>query len=83
MTDYPQSTVVDVGVMLMACTVLYVIPHTAVLGAVLLSAYLGGAVATNLRLGGSAFPIVFPILIGLVVWSGLYLRDARLRWLLS
>jgi hypothetical protein len=80
---YPQSTIVGIGATLLACTILNLIPRTAILGAVLLSAYLGGAVATNLRVGESVFPIVFPILFGLVVWSGLYLRDARLRLMLS
>ncbi|CAN5700308.1 DoxX family protein [soil metagenome] len=80
---YPQSTIVGIGTVLLACTILYVIPRTAVLGAVLLSAYLGGAVATNLRVGGPVFPIVFPILFGFVLWAGLYLRDARLRLMIS
>ena len=66
----------------MACTVFYIIPRTAALGAVLLSAYLGAAVATNLGVGGPMFPIIFPILFGIVVWTGLYLRDARVRSML-
>ena len=79
---YPESTIVGVGALLLACTVLYIVPRTAVLGAVLLSAYLGAAVATNLGVGGPMFPIIFPILFGIVVWTGLYLRDARVRSML-
>ncbi|HEY2588230.1 MAG TPA: DoxX family protein [Tepidisphaeraceae bacterium] len=63
-------------------TVLYVIPHTAVLGAILLTGYLGGAVATHLRAGGGWYPVTFPIMVGAVVWTGLLLRDARLQALL-
>jgi hypothetical protein len=59
--------------------VCYLIPRTAVLGAVLLTGYLGGAIATHARLGE---PFVAPIILGVVVWAGLWLRDPRLRALL-
>lgn len=59
-----------------ACTVVYVIPRTAILGAILLTGYLGGAVATHARIGDQFFP---PIIFGVLVWLGLFLRDARLR----
>src|SRR4051812_1591617 len=59
-----------------ACVVLYVIPQTAVLGAILLTGYLGGAVATHVRAGE---PFWFPVVFGVLVWLGLYLRDARIR----
>jgi DoxX-like family len=56
-----------------------VIPRTAVLGAILLTGYLGGAVATHVRVGSGAFAVVFPIILGALLWGGLYLRDERLR----
>ena len=80
---YPESTIIGIGALLLACTALHIVPRTAVFGAVLLSAYLGGAVATNLRVSGPMVPIIFPALFGIVVWAGLYLRDSRLRSLLS
>jgi hypothetical protein len=67
---------------LITCTVLYVIPQTSVLGAILLTGYLGGAVATHVRVGAGAFPIVFPIIFGVLVWGGMLLRDGRLRELI-
>ena len=76
---YPESTIVGIGVVLVICTVLYVIPRTAVLGAVLLTAYLGGAVASNVRAGTAFFNVIFPVLFGLVVWVALALRDQRLE----
>lgn len=60
-------------------TILYLIPRTAVLGAIVLTAYLGGATATHVRVGE---PFIFPILIGVLVWAGLFLRNARLRALI-
>lgn len=71
-----------IGVTLAVCVLFYVIPRTAVLGAVLLTGYLGGAVAMHVRLGGPPFSIVFPVLIGALVWGGLALRDRRLLPLL-
>ena len=76
---YPESTVAAIGTLLLVCTALYLIPRTAVLGAVLLSAYLGGATATNLRVSGPVFPIVFPVLLGMLVWTGLALCNERAR----
>jgi hypothetical protein len=76
---YPVEVGVSIGLVLIACTVLYVIPGSAVLGAILLTGYLGGATATNLR---TADPFLFPALFGMFVWLGLYLRDPRLRTLL-
>jgi hypothetical protein len=67
---------------LITCTLLYIIPRTSVLGAILLTGYLGGAVASHLRVGSGAFPIVFPIIFGALVWGGLFLRDGRLRALI-
>ncbi len=70
---------VGLGVLELACTILYLIPRTAVLGAILLTGYLGGAIATHLRVGDPFFP---PILPGVLLWGGLYVRDTRLRALL-
>ena len=77
---YPVSTMFGIGVILLLCVVTYVVPATAVFGAVLLTGYLGGAVATHVRVG-SPVPthILFPIYVAALVWSGLLLRDPRLR----
>jgi hypothetical protein len=80
---YPESTIVGIGITLLVCTLLYVIPRTAVLGAVLLTGYLGGAVATNVRAATSLFNTVFPILFAVLLWGGLWLRDRRVRNLFS
>jgi hypothetical protein len=80
---WPVSLARPLGVILLTSLVLYVIPRTAVLGAILLTGYLGGAVATNLRLGLPLFShTLFPVYIGVMVWGGLYLRDERLRALI-
>lgn len=76
---YPVNTLVAIGVVEIVCTLLYVIPQTSVLGAILLTGYLGGAVSTHVRVPD---PFIAPIVIGIVLWLGLYLRDARLRALL-
>ncbi len=76
---YPDGVLVPLGLVLLASTVLYAIRRTAVLGAILLTAYLGGAVATHVRLGQ---PFVVPVVFGVIVWGCLFLRDARLRALL-
>ena len=80
---YPESVIVLLGVVLLASTVLYIVPRTAVLGAILLTAYLGGAVATHLRVGNPMLThTLFPVFFGALLWGGLCLRDARLRALL-
>ena len=79
---YPESTIVGIGIVLLVCTVLYLIPRTGILGAILLTGYLGGAVATHVRVGGGLFPILFPVIFGAMIWGGLYLRDTRLRALI-
>ena len=76
---YPDGTLLPIGVLELACAVLYAIPQTAVLGAVLVTGYLGGAVATHVRAGD---PFVAPIILGVIAWAGLYLREGRLRPLL-
>ena len=80
---YSESLIVPIGIILIACTLLYLIPTTSVLGAILLTAYLGGAVATHVRAAeGGVFPIIFPIIFGALLWLGLYLNDTRLRALI-
>jgi hypothetical protein len=79
---YPESAIVGLGVVLLASTLLYLIPRTAILGAVLLTGYLGGAVATNARVSSPLFNIIFPVILGTLLWGGLWLRDRRLRELL-
>lgn len=76
---YDQALSVPIGVLLIFCTLLYALPRTAVLGAVLLTGYLGAATAVNLRIGD---PIWFPLLFGAFLWGGLYLREPRLAVLL-
>ncbi len=80
---YQESAIVGIGVALLACTILYLIPRTAILGAVLLTGYLGGAVASYVRVGGPLFNILFPVAFACFVWGGLYLRDQRLRAVLA
>ena len=80
---YPESAIIGIGLALLACTILYLIPRTAILGAALLTGYLGGAVATYVRVSGPLFNILFPVIFGCIVWGGLYLRDKRLRSVLS
>jgi hypothetical protein len=79
---YPESTIVGIGVTLLVCTVLYLIPRTAVLGAILLTGYLGGAVASNVRAGTALFNMTFPILFGVMAWASLVLRDRGLESIL-
>jgi hypothetical protein len=76
---YPESVIVGLGVVLTLSTILYLIPATSILGAILITGYLGGATATHVRIGGDAFSVVFPIIFGLLIWFGLYLRVERLR----
>ena len=77
---YPVESVQRIGLVELVCLVLYLVPRTSVLGALLLTGYLGGAVATHVRIGNPLFThILFPIYVALFVWGGLYLRDARLR----
>ena len=77
---YPASTVFPMGVILLLCVITYLIPRTSVLGAVLLTGYLGGAIATHLRIGNPLLShTLFPIYVALFIWGGLFLRDASLR----
>ena len=79
---YPESSIVGIGIVLLASTLLYLIPRTAILGAILLTGYLGGAVATHVRVSGPPFNIVFPVIFGSMLWGGLWVRNRNLRQLL-
>ena len=79
---YPLSTLSGIGIALIVCTLIYLIPRTSILGAVLLTGYLGGALASNVRAGSGLFETIFPMLFAALVWVGLGLRDRRLRSLL-
>ena len=80
---WPVGLARPLGVILLASVVLYAIPRTAVLGAILLTGYLGGAVATHVRIGDPLFShVLSPVYFGVLIWGGLYLRDARLRALI-
>lgn len=80
---YPASIVVPLGILQLICLVIYLIPQTAVLGAILITGYLGGAIATHVRLENPLFThILFPVYVGLMIWGGLYLRNQRLRTLI-
>jgi hypothetical protein len=76
---YPGSVILGIGITEIACAIIYAIPRTAVLGAILVTGYLGGATATHVRIGD---PFIIPILIGVLIWAGLLLREDRLRALL-
>jgi hypothetical protein len=76
---YPAGSLVPLGLVLLASTALYAIRRTAVLGAILLTGYLGGATATHVHMGQ---PFLVPVVFGVIVWGCLYLRDARLRAIL-
>ena len=77
---YPEHLILWIGMLEIGCTIIYLIPRTAILGAVLMTAYLGGATATNVRLGDPSF--IAPVLDGVFVWAGLCLRDGRLSELI-
>jgi hypothetical protein len=78
---YPEASIIPLGIVLTASTILYLIPRTSVLGAILLTGYLGGAVATQIRAGQSLVWVFFPVLFGVLLWLGLYFRDLRLQTL--
>jgi hypothetical protein len=80
---YDESVIVPLGIVLLIITALYLIPRTAVLGAILLTGYLGGAVATQVRVGNPILAyVLFPVYLGVLIWGGLYLRDWRVRALI-
>lgn len=76
---FSETVIVPLGIVLLVGTALYLVPPTAVLGAILLTGYLGGAVATHVHAGHGAFQVFFPVIFGALLWGGLVLRDRRLR----
>lgn len=76
----PEKLIVPVGLIELTCVVIYLIPRTAVLGAILMTGLLGGAAITNLRISDPTYPL--PVILGMLAWGGLYLRDPRLRELI-
>jgi hypothetical protein len=76
---FPESLIFQLGILELACTLVYLIPRTSILGAILITGYLGGATATNVRVGA---PFLGPVIAGVLVWGGLYLRDLRVRALI-
>lgn len=78
---YPESIIFGLGITVLVCTILYLIPRTSVLGAILLTGYLGGAVATHVRINDLR-SVPLPVVVAVLLWGGLYLRDSRLRALL-
>jgi hypothetical protein len=79
---YPASMVVAIGTVELACLLIYAIPRTSVLGTILLTGYLGGALATQVRAESAVFSLVFPMIIGALIWVGLFLRNPQLRALM-
>ena len=81
---FPESAVLGIGIIELVCIVAYLTPSTAVLGAILLTGYLGGAVATHVRIGDPVFShVLFPVYVAVLIWTGLFLRDGRLRALIA
>lgn len=76
---YAESAIVGIGTTLLVCTLLYIVPRSSRVGAILLTGYLGGAVASNVRAGMPLFSVVFPMISAGLVWGGLWLRDPRVR----
>ena len=80
---FPESVIFGLGIVLLVCVILYVIPRTSILGAIMLTGYLGGAVATQVRVGHPLFShTLFPVYVAALVWGGLFLRESRLRALI-
>jgi hypothetical protein len=76
---YGENMALGIGILEIACTILYLIPQTSILGAILLTGYLGGATATHIRIGDPFLP---PVIMGVLLWLGIFLRDPRLRAIL-
>jgi len=76
---YAESAILGIGLTLLVCTLLYIVPRSSILGAVLLTGYLGGAVASNIRAGMPVFNVVSPMIMAALLWGGLWFRDLRVR----
>ena len=80
---WPASVILPLGIVQLVCLIVYLIPRTAFLGAILWTGYLGGAIATHVRVGNPLFShVLFPVYVAALLWGGLWLRDRRLRKLL-
>ena len=79
---FSASQIIGIGALLLACTIVYVIPRTSILGAILLTGYLGGATAIQFRAGNAIFETLFPVMFGVLVWAGICLSDSPLRSLI-
>lgn len=79
---WPANGVQGLGLILLVCTILYIMPRTAPLGAILLTGYLGGATAVMFRAAIPGHPYLFPVIFGVFVWAGLFLRDEKIRTLI-
>lgn len=81
---FPESTIQGIGILLLICTVLYAIPKSAIFGAILLTGYLGGAIATQVRVSAPLISnVLFPVYMALFLWVGLYLRSVSLRKIIT
>jgi hypothetical protein len=76
---FPENTIVTIGILLIIFTVVYAIPHTSILGAILLTGYLGGATASQVRIGNPLFETLFPVIFSALIWAGILLREDHLR----
>lgn len=76
---FSDGQIVAIGIILLICTAVYAIPRTAILGAILLTGYLGGAISIQMHAGNPMFETLFPGIFGVLVWAGLFFRDSRLR----
>ena len=79
---WPEHSIQSIGFVLLTCPILYIIPRTAILGAILLTGYLGGATSVMVRADMTGHPFFFPVVFGILVWAGLFLRDEKLRSLI-
>ena len=79
---WPASSLQTLGFVLLVCTILYVVPRTAILGAILLTGYLGGATSIMVRAAAEGHSFLFPVVFGILVWAGIFLRDEKLRSLI-
>ena len=76
---YAESAILGIGLTLLVCTLLYIVPRSSIVGAVFLTGYLGGAVASNIRAGKPVFNVLFPMIMAALLWGGLWFRDLRVR----
>ena len=79
---WPEAAVQPIGIVLLLATILYVIPRTSILGAIVLTGYLGGATSVMVRAMQPGHPYLFPVVFGVLVWAGLFLRDEKVRALI-